>query len=131
MRVEDVAEAFGVSPQSVYSWERGVTRPQPVRFAAIERAYQLAPGTIASMLGQPLSGSPLQYWVTRWDQVTADMERATRAQRELLAMMREQAINPRLVTDEIDTRLDEPLPDATPTVPEDATPKKTRRRGSG
>ena len=81
LRVEDAASAFGVSPQSVYSWERGVTRPQPLRFVAIERAYQLVPGTLAGMLGLPLSGSPLNYWVARWAEVTTAVERATRGSR--------------------------------------------------
>ncbi len=145
LSVEAVAPMYGVSAPMVYLWERGVSRPQPTRFAAIESLYLLPTGTVASLLGQPLSGSALGYWAARLKEVTDDIDEAFERQRALLALMTQHAENPNLAIGADDEtgddaaaddrqpleRLDEidraSLSEPTRTAPADAPPAKRKK----
>lgn len=90
---EQIAAEIGVSAPAVYGWERG-TIPKPERFPKMEAAYGLPAGSIAAVIGGPLTGGSLSYWVGRFEQATVHLERVTREQRDLVDLMRASAAGP-------------------------------------
>lgn len=87
---EHVSTMLRVSVQTVHNWERAKKPVQPssARYPEIEQAYGLQPGAIRAVLGIPLSGPSLDYWVGRWEQATEHLERVLIEQRALVEYMK-------------------------------------------
>lgn len=87
-----LAKAMGVSRQTWYDWENGVSRPDHNRWGHLEGLLGLRRGSIAAATQRPLDGPSLDYWIGRWEQHTDHFERLLREQRELVQLMRDRSV---------------------------------------
>jgi transcriptional regulator with XRE-family HTH domain len=84
-----LAEKLGVSHSTVAFWEQGKSLPTPVNVVDLERALELAPGTLARLLGYMPLDTMQREMRTVLDAIMADPELGQRERDLLLAMYRE------------------------------------------
>lgn len=91
LSVADAARQIGVSRVALYAWENGESLPEESRFNRIDDVYRLGKGVLVSILGKPLAGPSLDYWVGRWEQQTAHLQRVLADHQALVEYMRQKA----------------------------------------